>query len=296
VAESWEIAAHPNGASVVRNGALAGTTLSDVLGKWADALVGTRNLAALAQGRFPLLIKLLDANRWLSVQVHPDDAYGLAHAGEFGKTEMWVVLHAEPGSEIIYGFTPGVDREAFAQAIADGETEHLLHRLAVQEGDVIFVPAGAVHALGPGVIAAEIQQNSDTTYRIYDWGRARPLHTEQAMAVLDFDLVAPTAVTPVPVADSPATELIGECAYFRTERLRMAVDETIAGACDGSTFEIWGVLRGAVRVDWAGESISLRAVDWVLLPAALGHFSITATADCELLRVITPELEDADRV
>lgn len=296
VAESWEIAAHPNGASVVRNGVLAGNTLSDVLAVWAGALVGKRNLAALAQGRFPLLIKLLDANRWLSVQVHPDDAYGLTHAGEFGKTEMWVVLHAEPGSEIIYGFAPGVDREAFAQAIADGETEHLLHRLVVGEGDVIFVPAGAVHALGPGVIVAEIQQNSDTTYRIYDWGRARPLHIEQAMAVLDFDLVAPAAVTPQQVADAPKTELIGECAYFRTERLRLVAGETVHGVCDGSTFEIWGALQGAVRMDWAGDSVALHAVDWVLLPAAMGPFSITATADCVLLRVITPEAKDAQRV
>ena len=117
----------------------------------------------------------------------PADDYALEHEGEYGKTEMWVVLRAEPGAELIYGFRPGVDREIFAQAIADGTTAEWLHRLPVKEGDVVFVPAGTIHALGPGVMVAEIQQNSDTTYRIYDWGRPRPLHIEQALDVLDFE-------------------------------------------------------------------------------------------------------------
>ena len=115
VAESWDIAGHPNGSSVVNNGALAGKTLPEVMALLGPRLVGERSAKALALGRFPLLIKLLDANRWLSIQVHPDDAYGLAHEGEFGKTEMWVVLHAEPGSELIYGFKRGVTREQYAQ-------------------------------------------------------------------------------------------------------------------------------------------------------------------------------------
>jgi mannose-6-phosphate isomerase len=149
-------------------------------------LVGENNAAALALGKFPLLIKLLDANRWLSVQVHPKDDYALRHEGEFGKTEMWVVLHAEPGAELIYGFRRGVTRDAYAAVLGTERSADDLHRVAVQAGDVIFVPAGAIHALGPGIIVAEIQQNSDTTYRIYDWGRPRPLHLEQALDVLDF--------------------------------------------------------------------------------------------------------------
>lgn len=290
VAESWEIAAHANGSSRVNAGPLAGRTLSEVLDLWGEALVGRRSAADLAQGRFPLLIKLLDANRWLSVQVHPDDRYALAHEGDLGKTEMWVVLAAEPGAEVIYGFQPGVDRATFAAAIEAGETERWLHRMPIQAGDVVFVPAGAVHALGPGLIVAEIQQNSDTTYRIYDWGRPRPLHIAQALNVLNFDMVTPGKVDPQPVLDAPvATEVIGECPHFRTERLRLAPGERYTGACDGTTFEIWGVIQGAAEVSWQGDPLALAAVNWVLLPAALRDFSVRADAESVLLRVVRPD-------
>ena len=222
VAESWEIAAHPNGSSVVANGPLAGTELAAVMAAWGEKLVGRRNADALARSRFPLLIKLLDANRWLSVQVHPDDTYALTHEGEWGKTEMWVVLHAEPGAELIYGFDRPVDKTVFAQAIQQGEIDPWLHRVPVRVGDVIFVPTGAIHALGPGIIIAEIQQNSDTTYRVYDWGRPRPIHVQQALDVLDFNLVQPDLFAPVTVAGAQVpTEIIGSCRYFQTERMRL---------------------------------------------------------------------------
>lgn len=290
VAESWEIAAHANGATQVDAGPLAGRTLLEVLGEWGEALVGRRSADELAQGRFPLLIKLLDANRWLSVQVHPNDAYALAHAGDLGKTEMWVILAAEPGAEVIYGFRAGVDRTAFARAVEAGESERWLHRMPVQAGDVVFVPAGAIHALGPGLIVAEIQQNSDTTYRIYDWGRPRPLHIDRALEVLDFGLVEPGPVQPRPVAGAAvATEVIGECAYFRTERLHLARGERYSGVCDGATFEIWGVMTGVADLHWRGEPVRRAAVSWVLLPAALGEFAVEATQDSVLLRVIRPE-------
>jgi mannose-6-phosphate isomerase len=293
VAESWDIAGHPNGSSVVREGALAGLTLPQVLTRWGEDLVGSRNAKAVESGKFPLLIKILDANSWLSVQVHPEDAYALEHEGEFGKTEMWVVLRAEPGSELIYGFRPGANREAFAKAIAEGSTEEWLHRLIVKPGDVVYVPAGTVHALGPGVMVAEIQQNSDTTYRIYDWGRERPLHIRQSLDVLDFDNVEPAAYAPVEIAGGgPRRELIGECAYFRTERVFLQDGEYFAGQCDGSTFEIWGVLDGSVDITSDGGGVQLRAVDWTLLPAALGPFEVTANGDATVLRVVTPPNEE----
>ncbi len=290
VAESWDIAAHPNGYSPVVAGPLAGSTLVEVMTQWGEALVGSRNRYALAHGRFPLLIKLLDAQRWLSVQVHPDDDYAMTHAGDFGKTEMWVVVAAEPGAELIYGFRPGVTREAFAAAIAGGETERWLHHVPVRRGDVIFVPTGAIHALGPGIIVAEIQQNSDTTYRIYDWGRPRPIHVAQALDVLDFGLVAPRPFAPVPVAGAAVpTEVIGECRYFRTERITTAAGATILGRCDGATFEIWGVLDGGLTLEWRGAPITLEAVDWVLVPAGLGEFVVKTPTPSTLLRVLTPE-------
>jgi len=294
VAESWEIAAHPNGATPIQTGALAGQTLTDAMTLWGTALVGTNCADALALGKFPLLIKLLDANRWLSVQVHPDDAYGLAHEGELGKTEMWVVLEAEPGAEIIYGFQPGTTREQYAQEIAAGNAAESLHRLSVKPGDVIFVPAGAIHALGPGVIVAEIQQNSDTTYRIYDWGRPRPIHVEQAMAVLDFDLVAPTATPPKTILDEDGlrVEQLATCPYFETERVTLPADSAFYGLCDGTTFELWAVLAGSATIEWEGDPLSLSAISWVLLPAELGEYQVIADEPSTLLHVIVPDRDE----
>lgn len=291
VAESWEIAGHPNGSSTVNHGPLAGLTLPQVQEKLGLDLVGDNNEAALAQGKFPLLIKLLDANRWLSVQVHPNDDYAQKHEGELGKTEMWVVLHAEPNAEIIYGFKAGISRQDFAQAIAEARTDELLHRLPVKTGDVVFVPAGSIHALGPGTIVAEIQQNSDTTYRIYDWGRPRPLHIQQSLDVLNFDLVEPTALKPRILLDDDGTQVeqIGQCEYFETERLSLPTGGAYFGLCDGATFEIWAVLSGRVTLQWDGDPRPLTGVNFVLLPAALGEFQIEAEEPSVLLRIFTPE-------
>jgi len=291
VAESWDIAAHPNGSSLVNAGSMQGKTLGEVMALWGEALVGSNSQPALELGKFPLLIKLLDANRWLSVQVHPDDAYGLAHEQEFGKTEMWIVLHAEPGAEIIYGFVPGVTRERYAQEIADERAADSLQRLPVKKGDVIFVPAGAIHALGPGIIVAEIQQNSDTTYRIYDWGRPRPIHLEQALAVLDFGMVTPGPVRPRTLIkeDGLHVEQLAVCPYFETNRIILPPDNAFYGFCDGATFEVWGVLEGRATIEWSGEPVTLAGVSWALLPADMGEFQVIAEEQSTLLRVIVPD-------
>ncbi len=296
IAESWEISGHPNGPTPVRDGPLAGMTLPEVQHELGEALVGRRNRWALNRDRFPLLIKLLDANRWLSVQVHPDDRYALEHEGEFGKTEMWVVLHAEPGAELIYGLKRGVTRQAFEAAVAQDNAIELLHRVAVRAGDTIFVPAGTVHALGPGIIVAEIQQNSDTTYRIYDWGRMgndgkpRPLHVRKALDVIDWNMVEPAPVIPQELAREPGLhqELLVECPYFRTERFHASAGTTLNGECAGETCEIWAVLKGQATVHWQGAPVTLNAIEWVLLPATLGGFHVDAGANSELLRVFTP--------
>ncbi|HFC11999.1 MAG TPA: mannose-6-phosphate isomerase, partial [Anaerolineae bacterium] len=198
IAESWEIAAHKDGQSVVLDGALAGLTLGEVHERLGLDLIGRRNAWAQERGKFPLLIKLLDANRPLSVQVHPNDAYALAHEGnELGKTEMWVILSASADAAVIYGVTAGTTPENFAQAIADGKLEPHLHYLPVAAGDFIDVPAGTLHAIMGGIVLAEIQQNSNTTYRVYDWnrlgkdGQPRPLHIAQALETINFELVEP---------------------------------------------------------------------------------------------------------
>ena len=289
IAESWEIAGHKNGSSTVRQGPLMGKTLPAVQELLGEALVGSRNRNALERGRFPLLIKLLDANRWLSVQVHPDDAYGLANENDFGKTEMWVVLYAEPDAEIVFGFRAGIDQQGFVNAVATGKIDETLHRIAIKAGNVIFVPAGSIHALGPGAIVAEIQQNSDTTYRIHDWGRDRETHIKKALEVLDFGLIEPKPVIPTVISSNGLhREEIGHSAYFYTERLSIPTGGVFRGKCSGETYEIWGVLSGSIRVEWSGEPLQIKAVDWVLLPAALGEFTIQAIEQSLLLRVRTP--------
>lgn len=290
VAESWDIAAHPNGNSVVKAGPLAGKTLSEVMELLGVALVGERNAAALESGRFPLLIKVLDANAWLSVQVHPGDEYAMAHEGEPGKTEIWVVLHAEPGAELIYGFKRGTTREVYAQNVAEGRGADGLHRLQVQAGDVIFSPAGTIHALGPGILVAEVQQNSDTTYRVYDWGRPRPIHVAKSLDVINFDLVEPGPTQPRLLLSDEGmkVEQLVSCPYFETERLTLPTGSAFFGIADGATFEIFGVLSGRVTVSWEGEPLSLGAVEWVLLPADLGEFQVVADEPSVVLRTFVP--------
>ena len=292
VAESWDIAAHPTGSSVGNNGPLAGKTLPEGQELLGEALVGERAAQALELGKFPLLIKILDANRWLSIQVHPDDDYGLRHEGEFGKTEMWVVLHAEPGAELIYGFKPGVTRAAYAAVIGTDESVAPLHRVAVAPGDVIFVPAGTIHALGPGVMVTEIQQNSDTTYRIWDWGRPRPLHLQQSLDVLNFDQVEPGPAVPELLLDEDGfrIERLARCAYFETERITMPAGHEYFGQCDGTTFELWAVVGGSATIFSDADPVALKAVQWALLPAELGDFQVRAAADAVLLRVVLPDV------
>lgn len=301
VAESWEIAAHPHGQTPIANGPLAGETLTDAQKRWGEALLGIRNRQAVESGKFPLLIKLLDANRWLSVQVHPDDAYGLAHANDYGKTEMWVVLHAQPGAEVIYGLKANVTAEDFALAVAEDRVEEVLHRVAVAKGDVVFVPAGTVHALGPGLVLAEIQQNSDTTYRIYDWGRTaadgkpRQLHIDRALEVIDWQQAEPGLVVPriAPAGQKGiGVEHLARCAYFQTERILIGAGRVYAGECTGESFEIWAVLSGAVRLEWAGGEMEIAGVSWVMLPASLGAYRLTASKQSMLLRVVTPADEN----
>jgi len=291
VAESWDVAAHANGSSTVRSGPLAGKSLPEVLRLWGIDLVGERNAEALEQGRFPLLIKLLDAHQWLSVQVHPDDAYALAHHGDLGKTEMWVVLSAQPGAELMYGFSSRQNRDDYRAAIAAGRSHESIYRLPVRQGDVVFVPPGTIHALGPGIVVAEIQQNSDTTYRVYDWGRDRPLHIEPSLEVLNYDMVAPQAVKPKVLLNDEAMriELLVACPYFQVERLTLPAGGAFFGLADGETFEIFGVLTGKATVQWEGDPVPLHAVDWTLIPAELGEFQIVADEPATLLRVFVPD-------
>jgi mannose-6-phosphate isomerase len=289
VAESWEIAAHEDGTTVVKNGPYAGKSLTALRAELGLELIGTKNAWAQARGKFPLLIKLLDAAQPLSVQVHPNDDYALEHEGnELGKTEMWVVLEAQPGAELILGVSRGTTRESLREALLAGHPEPHLHRFAVHAGDHLCVPAGTLHAIMGGLIIAEIQQNSNTTYRVYDWnrvgpdGRARELHVDKALEVIDFDAVEPGAC-PAEVLEQGhgyRRSLLCHTQYFVTERVDLDRGATYRGNCDGSTLEIWGVIGGEAVVG----GVRLGAVRFALLPAALGPFTVTSEYGATLLR------------
>jgi mannose-6-phosphate isomerase len=294
IAESWEIAGHEDGTTVVNNGHFAGQPLTAVQDQLGLDLVGRNNAWAQERGKFPHLIKILDANRRLSVQVHPDDDYALDHEGnELGKTEMWVILHAEPEAQIILGVKKGTTREKFRQAIEEGQLEPFLHYLPVKNGDHICVPAGSLHAIMGGSLIAEIQQNSNTTYRVYDWnrvgedGQPRPLHVDKALDVIDFEQVEPQIGQPQLIAEEAGIRryLLCRNQYFITELVEMSRDSVFEGQCNGESLEIWGTIKGTAEIN----GLSLEAVRFSLLPAALGRFSVQAVTETTLLRTYVGE-------
>jgi mannose-6-phosphate isomerase len=296
-AESWEISGHPTASTVVDAGPLRDQPLPAVLAALGADLVGTRAGWALDRGKFPLLIKLLDAEKRLSVQVHPTDDYALVHEnGELGKTEMWYVLHARPGAQLILGLRTGATPEAFRQAIAGNRLDMWLHHLPIKAGDAVFVPAGTVHAILEGALIAEIQQNSDTTYRIYDWGRVgsdgrpRPLHVDKALAVVDFQQIEPGPYPPVLVATEGgvARHEISRCEYFVVEKVTLSPGAVYAGRTNGESLEIWGTVEGKSELSWAGEPVSLPTIRFCLVPARLGDFVVRAIESATMLRVYLP--------
>jgi mannose-6-phosphate isomerase len=296
-AESWEISAHRSASTQVDRGPLRGWTLQQVMTSYGEELVGSRGASFATSDTFPLLVKLLDAERNLSVQVHPRDEYAIAHEdGDLGKTEMWYVLHARPDARLILGLKSGATPALFRQAIEAGTVEDWLHTVPVHAGDVIFIAPGTVHAATKGLVLTEILQNSDTTYRVYDWGRVgadgkpRALHIEKAMAVIDFDLVEPGPVVPraLPASDGIQRHLVADCDYFVVETLRLDAGAAYSGETAGETFEIWGVVEGAAALDWDADTLRLSAIRFCLLPASLGSFTICAAQPATLLRVRLP--------
>jgi len=282
IGEAWTIADHQNGVSAVLNGELAGKGFDEVreaFGReWFGAKCSARAGQSKGSGRFPLLVKLLDCNDDLSVQVHPSDDYSGLPPGEPGKTEMWYVLDARPGAKIIYGLKPGWTRESLAEAIRENRVMDALESVEARPGDTFFIPAGTVHALCAGVLVAEIQQNSDTTYRIYDYnrpgldGKPRELHIEDSLNVINFDNAgARHARTDL---DRPHEWLeLVRCPYFVTEKALVDGSWTIGSFPD--TFSILIVAEGEGALAWADGDMPLSAGDCVLLPANLGDCGLS---------------------
>ena len=297
-AESWEISGHADSPSVVDRGPLSGTSLPELVERHGVDLVGRRGEAAARRGAFPVLVKLLDATHPLSVQLHPDDAYASARLpGETGKTELWHVLHAEAGAQVICGLLPGVGRTGLVEALAQGSVRDVLDRVKVQRGDTIMVRAGTVHAILSGVVLVEIQQTSDTTYRIYDWdragadGRARELHTDRALEAIDLDSVGSGLVEPRFVAEEAGVrrEEIGRSEHFVVERVRASAGAEFRSSLVGETFEIWGVVEGAAVLGGSGQrGAELDRARFALLPATFGPFALRAATDVVAIRCFLP--------
>jgi len=296
VGEAWVLSDHPQGRTPIANGPLRGETIHSLRQRkaasddlWSDTwLLGTRGVHPRT-GEFPLLFKLLDAREDLSVQVHPGDDFAGLPPGELGKSEMWVVLDAEPGARLIHGLAPGATRAELAAAIQQGRTMDALRAHTVRPGDVYYVPAGVVHALGSGLLVAEIQQSSDTTYRLYDYdrpgldGKPRTLHIEQALACASY---APPP-SPVRLASSERNrwETIVTSPYFVTEYGRCRI--CWYGATDPASFEVLMILEGTGTIEWPPDGVEpLAAGQTWLLPAQLGRYRLTG--DFAALRVRVP--------
>ena len=282
-AESWEVVDHGDDQSVVVDGPLAGATLGDLILQHRDWLLGDTGQETAAQ--FPLLLKYLDCNRVLSVQVHPDDAYGAnMTVPDRGKTEAWYIVESEPDSLIYAGLKNGVNRSDLATAVAAGETEKVLHSYHPSAGDVVFIPAGTVHALGAGLLVAEIQQSSNTTFRLFDWnrmgadGNPRQLHIDQSLEVSDYDS-GPVAPRSSDKSRSGWQQLV-ECDKF----VLQALENGNAAIGGDNRFHIITVPRGSAKV---GEA-ELTTGDSVLLPAAVQSVDVAVSDESTLLEMHLP--------
>ncbi len=262
IGESWDLSSHPNGTSIVENGFLAGKNLNEIIVEYKEKIMGKK---FANEKSFPLLIKILDANEHLSIQVHPDDNCAHKAAGEAGKTEAWYVVHAKEDAHIVYGLKDHITKESFIKAVEDNHIVDTVKKVAVKPGDMIFVPAGTVHALLDGVMVYEVQQNSDTTYRIYDYdrvgddGKHRELHIEKALEVINF-------------AQQPSSVFMNlsiNCQHFSMERLSI-VGESYEKTKD--QFVIYCVIEGSGEIRYKEVVESLRPGDTVLIPACLESF------------------------
>jgi mannose-6-phosphate isomerase len=286
-AESWEIVDRPHDQSVVANGSLAGQTLRQIMQQHQAAIMGRHEDLE----RFPLLLKFLDCNTNLSVQVHPNDAQAaLLTPPDLGKTEAWVVIEAGPGGQIYAGLKAGVDRDTLAEHIAAGSLESDLHVFEPAVGDCIFIPAGVVHALGAGLVIAEIQQCSDTTYRLYDWGRvdadgvSRQLHIAEALACIDYQRGPVMPSAPVETAQQFRQSLVN-CDKFLLDRLNVRDAVTIAG---DDTPHLLAVLSGIIQVEGDPASEAIRTGRTMLLPAACGTTRLVPSEPSVVLDIYLP--------
>ena len=284
LAETWECSTHPDGPSMVASGTFAGRTLTEVLETHPEYL-GTRH----SDGKFPLLIKFIDAKKDLSVQVHPDDAYAMEHEnGQNGKSEMWYVLDASKDAHLIYGLKHDCTEAEIRRAIADGTLLRYLQRVPIQKDDLFFIEAGTIHAIGAGALIAEIQENSNLTYRLYDYnlfgkdGKKRELHVDKAMQVANLKSSAeprqPLRV--LKYKQGVASEVLGRCKYFELSRVLLNTErrQHVQFWADEISFRVLLCIRGCGAIQFDGGSIPFYKGDCIFVPANSVMMTVTGQA------------------
>ena len=286
-AESWEVVDHGADQSVVAAGPLVGETLHQLVMQSGAALLGRHD----PRPRFPLLFKFLDCQQTLSVQVHPNDAQAARlDPPDLGKTEAWIILAAEPGSKVYAGLKPGVDRPALERELARGKCDVCLHEFEPRVGDCLLIQAGTVHALGAGLLIAEIQQASDTTYRLFDWnrvdrdGRPRELHIQQALGTIDFARGPVDPIKPM-ATDTPGVTRLAACDKFILDRRTL---ETPHSLPRDDRFHILAVVEGVVDVRSDVGIQSLHRGDTLLIPAATRGVEIVGQGRASVLDMYLP--------
>lgn len=283
VAESWELSTHKDGQSVVAAGPDAGLTLSEYIDKHGEGILGSN---AQKFDYFPILIKLIDAKDNLSIQVHPSDDYALKNEGEYGKTEMWYVLDANEGASLYYGFKSEITKDEFEERINNNTLLEVLNKVEVHKGDMFFIESGTVHAIGKGIVICEIQQNSNTTYRVYDYdrrdanGNPRELHIQKA---IDVSNLAPadqnrSASETVEYEGFSVTSL-AECKYFTVDKVE--VDSKAALTVSTDSFKSIVVTDGGGVLTFDGESMDINKGDSIFIPAQDAEYSVSGK--CELI-------------
>ena len=283
VAESWEVSCHKNGESIIENGVYKGKTLTSVLNENSDY----KGDNAKKFEKFPLLIKLIDANDKLSIQVHPDDEFANDNEnGEYGKTEVWYIASAKENAKLIYGFNRDIDKNEYKQAILENRLQEILNFVPVKKGDVFFIPAGLVHAICDGILICEIQQNSDTTYRVYDWGRVgadgkgRPLHIEKAVMVsrLKGEKNTGFSLKQEQIGDNKVGT-ISECNYFKAYKYDMNEEIVLNSGLD--SFETLTFLSGSGKISMSAHEEPFKMGQTYFIPAGSGEYKIKGK--CEFI-------------
>ena len=282
--ESWELSCHPDGCCRADGGEFSGLTLPQIIEECKNSGADILGSGCRRFTQFPVLIKLIDANDSLSIQVHPDDAYAAAHEnGSFGKTEVWYIVEAEEGARLVYGFSRDVTREGFEKAVNTNTLPELLNFVPVKKGDVFFVNSGLVHAIGKGILICEIQQNSNTTYRVYDWGRVgadgkpRPLHIQKALECSKLTGETKTDFLPEKISDG--VYRVADCEYFKVKKYE--VSGRLELFCDGASFACVNFMQGSGSISCDSGETAFKKGDAFFIPAGTGR--VEFIGNCEFL-------------